>query len=281
VNIKPKGKMRVVQVSTQLYKVYITSGVFGIKENDKPEVQYTRGIPRHSLPHVLMNVAALDYNTSATPLWVGAERAFECPATRFIFTPRLVVQKGPVALGKAMLATGFYGRYPKQNVQNLYRIATTLVKYYNGNVINLLQMHDFDAIALWENRKKLGDLPSLTGPKVFPFFLRMLKDVAKIKFKRYTELPMPVDVHILRATYRLILNSNKKPSQKDAKAIRELWSKGLQGTQLYPLLLDRALWSLSRYGCSGTDGKDECVKIDFCPVRGFCVFSTNNKKGAV
>jgi len=272
---------RIVQVSTHLYRAYVTTGVFGVKENDKPEVQYTRGIPTHTLPHVLMNVAALDYNTSATPLWVGARKAFECPATRFIFTPKLVTQRGPAALERAMLVAGFIGRYPKQNAQNLYRIATTLTRRYDGNVMNLLQMHDFDAIALWENRKKLGDLPSLTGPKVFPFWLRMLKDVAGVKFKNYTELPMPVDVHILRATYRLILRTNKKPSQKDAKAVRELWSKGLRGTQLYPLLLDRALWSLSRYGCSGSDGKDECIKIDFCPVRAFCVFSTNNKKGAV
>jgi len=272
VKINPQMRARIVQMSTYLYKAYITTGVFSVRENDKPEVQYTKGIPRYSLPHILMNVAALDYNTSATPLWVGARRAFENPNTRFIFTPRLVVQRGPAALAEGMISSGFTGRYPKQNALNLYKIALTITQQYEGNVLNLLRTYNFDALQLWENRKKLGDLPSLTGPKVFPFWLRMLRDVAKIKFKNYTELPMPVDVHILRATYRLILRTNKKPSQKDAKAIRELWSKGLRGTQLYPLLLDRALWSLSRYGCSGTDGKDRCIKIDFCPVRDFCVF---------
>lgn len=264
---------RAIQIVEALRAAYrSTEGIFGVREEDKPERVFTRGIPQHALPHFLMNVCALDYNAPVVPIWARARRAYEDPATQFIFVPSLVVQRGLPALRRAMFKTGFYGRYPEKNASNLFKISTTLVTRYSGSIMSLLRMFDLDAFTLWQNRKKLGDLPSLTGPKVWPFFLRLLLDVAGVPLKNIDKIPIPVDVHILRTTERLLLRTNSRPDQRKAKEVRELWSQLLAGTSYYPLMIDRELWVLSREGCSGSDDQNECVKIDFCPVAKWCVF---------
>jgi len=265
---------RVVEMLTTLSTAYASpSGIFGYTEAEKPEMIYTTDIPQHVLPHFLMNVCTFDYATSATPLWKGAQKAFEDPSTRFIFTPSQVKSRGVVALRKAMEKATFYGRYPEQNANNLYRVHCTVVDKYNGNILNLLKLYRNNAHALWEARLKVGEMPVLTGPKVWPFFLRLLCDVAHIPLIGLREVPIPVDVHILRSTDRLIIGTNRAPDQKRAKEVRALWSELLDGTPFYPLLIDRELWTLSRYGCSGTDNKKTCAKKAKCPVSAWCVFS--------
>lgn len=251
-------------------------GVFGKTREDMPEHFYLRRVPPEDRVNVLTIAAAMDYQTNAGRLWQAAKKTNRDPQTRWLFDMAQVARRNVENVFEAMSDHHFTGRYPNKNASYVWRLCRTFGERYGGSPLGLLKEYDHDALRIYRSGKRLGDLPGLTGRKILPFWLRILKDEAGIDLKNIQHVPMPVDVHVARATLRIIYHSNQRP---DVPAQREemiqKWfeiCRSIDRPEIYPLALDQPLWLLSRHGCSGTDGKERCPRAAECVVAEFCVF---------
>lgn len=117
--------------------------------------------------------------------------------------------------------------------------------------------------------------PYLSGNKIFPLWIRMLHDNIGIKLNNIDKIPIPVDVHIARATFATGCLTGKYTGtiQDIAPKIDETWRKIIESInhpQLkYRLQMDEPLWHLSKYGCRYRKN-NYCPYKNKCPVRRFC-----------
>lgn len=129
----------------------------------------------------------------------------------------------------------------------------------------------------------VNDYPYLRGDKIGPLWLRMLKDNVGInKLWNLDKVPIPVDVHVARATLALgIVRGIFKGRLEDLfEDIRSVWFESVKGLkvnkrQMIALDLDEPLWHLSKYGCFIRDKvTGQCPKYHNCEARDFCISGT-------
>ena len=97
--------------------------------------------------------------------------------------------------------------------------------------------------------------------------------------KELDKVPIPVDIHVARATLSLGVVAGKFNGKLTDifDQIREAWFESVRGLQvkdraMIALDLDKALWDLSKYGCSSRNGSTgACPRMSACYVREFCV----------
>lgn len=251
-------------------------GVFGKTRENMPEYFYLRCVRPEDRVNVLTITAALDYQTDADRLWQAAVETYLDPATAWLFAMDEVAERDVEDVRRAMSTHGFTGRYPNNNAGYVSRLCRTFVEHYGGTPLGLLDKYGYDARLIHQIGKGLGDLPGLTGAKILPFWLRILKDVAGLRLKNIEEVPIPVDVHIARATHRIVYHSSRRPVEnKERDKVLRTWfeiCRSVGRPEIHPLSLDEPLWLLSRDGCSGTDNQDSCARAGECVVAEFCVF---------
>ncbi|KPV61968.1 MAG: hypothetical protein AOA65_2136 [Candidatus Bathyarchaeota archaeon BA1] len=117
-----------------------------------------------------------------------------------------------------------------------------------------------------------GHFPYLSGEKILPLWIFFVHELAGVKMKNIDKVPIPVDVHIARATFATgCLTGNYKGNIYEVReVIDDVWRKACIGTKYYRLQFDFPLWNLSKYGCSyRTD--NSCIKRSACPISEFCV----------
>jgi len=126
----------------------------------------------------------------------------------------------------------------------------------------------------------LPDHPYLRGPKIGPLWLRMLRDNVKIReVTNLDKVPIPVDIHIARATLCLgiVRGRYNGPLAPLYEHVRAAWRESVMGLALkergmIALDVDEPLWNLSKYGCSRRD-KDygRCPVRESCEAKDLCV----------
>jgi len=114
-------------------------------------------------------------------------------------------------------------------------------------------------------------------------WLRILRDIAGLEnLKNLEKIPIPVDVHIARASNFLgVIKNNDGSILKEDKLpkcygnIRDAWSKSVEGLningkEIIALDMDEPLWLLSRYGCSKIDKENSKKLCSDCVVKDLC-----------
>lgn len=246
-----------------------------------PEVVQSRGLADSDLINFLTVTAILDRMTDAGVLWENSRKAHDSTG-HWLFEWPVLASASVRDIHDALLQFGMGGTYHEEAAEAIHTCAVTIVNQYGGDPLGILRQFSMDAAKTYILRKQLGPLPIFTGKKIFAMWLRFLKDVAGLELMNIERVPLPVDIHIARATYRLLFKRKDRPinPSEDSDVVNLAWNEecrkcGLPG--LYPLLLDEPLWLLSRDGCSHSDGKDSCPLFEKCPVAQHCVYATTRK----
>jgi hypothetical protein len=146
-------------------------------------------------------------------------------------------------------------------------ICRTLSRKWKNDVKTFLADCGFDGPTIlahlhrdgmWSASGWTPDFPLLRGSKIGPLWVRTLRDNALLKLSGLEDVPIPVDVHVMRATLcsGAIRGRFRGSPERLKNAVRELWRtavKGLEhsdGQSMIPLDVDEPLWTLSRLGCS-------------------------------
>lgn len=238
------------------------------------------GIKRGSYEHLMFItlVVSIDYQRNADQLWDAGRKTFEDERTRWLFNPNEVVKKSHSEIVQAMKMHKL-AKKPQKDTSIWFNVSKSLFEAYESDPKNLIEQCNNDALIIFNKKFDLRfkrSFPFLSGDKIFPLWIRMLHDNVKMDLSNLDKVPIPVDVHIARATFTTgCLAGKYKGTISDVKdKIDEAWKKTLESIRhprlVYRLQLDEPLWHLSKYGCRSRT-KNFCPKKGSCPVNNFCV----------
>ena len=254
-------------------------GIFGTK--DMPEDLVPQGTSQGSREHLLFLTftVAIDYLRDASQLWQASRLAFENPATRFLFEPHRVA---PMSHEDLMhwLKRLDVSRKHGPDAETWHAVGSILSQQFGGDVLQLVASCDFDATCILRTiRQGATRVRFLSGDKIGPLWVRMLHDNGRLPLENMNRLPIPVDVHVARATLAVggIIGAGLIDAGELYRAIQELWEQACAGKPYYALRLDEPLWQQSRLGCTNRSSDDcaaasGCLLVDLC-ARGRIAFT--------
>ena len=264
---------RAREVGLKLVELLKADGISG--HRDMPESLPPKGVDRGSYEHVLFitMTVAIDYMRDAPELWQSSRETYGDPETNWVFVPTEVGRRSRdelvLALQKHKLS-----RKPRRDALEIWHvIADTLERGFSSDPRKLLENCNFDAkkvMATIKSRKR--EFPYLSGTKILPLWLRMLKDEADLQMSNMDQMPIPIDVHIARATIctGALMGKYDASISSAWNLIDRVWEEASKGTGIYRLQFDEPLWNLSKYVCS-LRSPEKCNMRDQCPVSRFCV----------
>jgi hypothetical protein len=264
-----------------LRKAFVTPGVGIFERTRMPEDVLPGGVKAGSLEHLLFITltVAIDYQRDAVELWHAGRQTYADKTTRHLYDPPAVYEARN-RLVKDLQKHGL-SRKPKRDAWIWATVTTTFLKKWGGDPRRFLMAYGYDAPTVRDHLvedthpqrgKEVADFPYLRGPKIAPLWLRMLRDNVKIELGRMADIPIPVDVHIARATAALgVIRGAASVRFADVRPIiQAAWRDVAAGTPHIALDFDEPLWHLSKFGC--TDRRDTgCPHFDGCPVASYCI----------
>jgi len=261
-------------LSEILVRQFQDPGIFGRCET--PEFNLPKGMKRGSREHLkfITLLAPLSYIRDFGELHKAACRTYEDPETRFLFSAKEVLKKTDTEVFEAMIKHNLGKRRYKEVMTYIIPFARSLMYLHDGDPYHLLARYSFDAYEMYEEMKgKLSTwFPYLSGPKILPMYLRMISKIGlPIRLKHLERIPIPVDVHTARATFRLgCMNGSYNGVPEGLyPQIQQYWFAVSKKVNLISLDIDSPLWTLSKYGCR-TRRETYCPKEKLCYFNKFC-----------
>jgi len=261
-------------------------GIFGhntMPEDLKPNTikwgSEISGASQYEYLMFITMVVSIDYMRDANKLWESGRRTFDDTSTKWLFFPKEIVKHNIEDVKKSMQKYKLSKR-PNKDTKIWFKVAESLNNFYDGNPLNIVKEVNFDASKI--SNKKFDPtfkerFPYFAGRKIFPLWIRMLKDNININMKNLDKVPLPVDVHVSRSTFTtgaLKGEYNGNINNEIYNLIYEVWRAAINqlndSNLTYALQLDEPLWHLSKYGCSKRK-ELICPKQGDCPVGRFCV----------
>lgn len=268
---------RAINVGRTLISAYKNNGIFGHKTEDMPELLKPINMEKGSVQHVnyITLLVALDYMRPANQLWQAGVETFEDEDTRWVFDVTSPKIEDNNLLTDA-LKKHKTSKKPEKDARIWQTIAKNIRKLFDGNMKNFIDVKCKDeAEQIYSIMKSLykKEFPNLTGDKILPLWIRMMKDVCGIEIKNIEKIPFPVDVHTARATIftGCLTASNIKSSVPKIRTdVDIIWAKAAERTKEFNKFdLDEPLWTLSKYGCNKL--KDmKCPVFENCVLNNFC-----------
>lgn len=276
------------EVAKELYDIYHAKGIRGVQE--MPEDALPEKVDAGSLEHILFLTltVSIDYMRDAHTLWSNAKKAFNDPDTTYLFNPNALantsfemikkdLQKFEVSL-RSQQDTWIWNTVGKSFYSKWNSDPRNFFADCNWNAPTILGRLKADTHP--EGDRLLHDFPFLSGDKIGPLWMRMMRDNANIvSFTNLAKVPIPVDVHVARSTFSLgIVKGQYEGQMKIAyEKVREAWFKSVRGIKIgnrdmIALDVDESLWHLSKLGCTVRDiVTGECIDKENCELQDYCV----------
>ena len=167
-------------------------------------------------------------------------------------------------------------------------VATSFLKKWLGDPRRFVDSCDYHAPTVLarlsrdthdQGGRLVPDYPYLRGRKIGPLWIRMLRDNVGISLSGLEEVPIPVDVHVLRATLctSVVSGTYSGAVEPIFEVVRRVWkeaTRGLDrndGSEMIALDVDEPLWHLSKFGCSTRGNGMLAACPSRCPAAPGCV----------
>lgn len=285
------------QIATILHETFGNQGIFG--RTDMPEDMLPNGVRRGSLDHQMFITltVAIDYQRDANALWDASRKTFDDPETRYLFDPQALREMSFESVERDMQKYGL-SKKPRKDATIWSTVGVSFYKKWDGQPEKFLASCEWDCNEILRrlradthlsHQKPVPDYPYLRGPKIGPLWLRMLRDNVGIEsLRKLDEVPIPVDIHVARATLAVGLVSGRFDDTLNEifESVRGAWFssvRGLtvQGRPMIALDVDEPLWHLSKYGCTYRDRETGiCPKKRDCVVAAYCVLGKIRFEGS-
>lgn len=280
-------KERGTQLAKLLYYSFTTTGIHG--RTDMPEDILPEGILRGSLDHVLFITltVSIDYQRDAPTLWNNSRTTFNDPTTRYLFNPKAIHETPIAKIVQDMKRHGL-SKKTINDAKIWQTVGASFFRSWNGNPLHFLEACNWDSSQILKRLRdgkhiyhgQWGiDYPFLRGSKIGPLWLRMLRDnVGVSQLKCLDKVPIPVDIHIARATLATGIVKGEFDGRLDELFghIREAWFESVKGLRvqardMIALDVDEPLWHLSKFGCTNRDKTTgTCPHYSACEAKAFC-----------
>lgn len=275
------------QLADILIAAFENGGILGHME--MPEDAPPKGVEKGSLEHIrfITMVVALDYQRDANALWQNARDTYADQGTHYLFDPEEFTEDmlcgAKFNKVKNDMQKYKLSKKPKKDAGIWITNAISLKRDWGSNPRKIFERNGWDAVKILEcirNAKNPKGNSSaflyLKGDKIGPLWIRMLRDSPGMReFKNLESVPMPVDIHVARATLAcgVVTGSTEGFRLGSIKGlIRNAWKDSMEGSENIPLDVDEALWHLSNHGCTRRDKETgECPAFNRCEARSMCL----------
>lgn len=193
---------------------------------------------------------ALNYQRNSYTLWESALKTYNDKETKFIFNPKLCLEKSFEEVQYAL--TKYRVALQKQKQTEIWlTLCNTFVELFDGDIRKLFDSLDNDVNKIRdfiqkENKKKF---PYLSGTKICNYWLYVIYQYTDRNYKNIDCLTVAPDTHVVKATHRLGLISDEELLRSDVQVITiERWNELLKGTEYKPIDIHTPLWLWSRNG---------------------------------
>ncbi|NIA09655.1 MAG: hypothetical protein GWP10_07985 [Nitrospiraceae bacterium] len=269
-NIYPK---RAREVALKLKEIYEKNGLFGHRElPDDMLNAYRNKLSTEELINMISLSVSIDYMRDAKKLWEASIGTALDKKANWVFDPNEVAESREEVLEKTLSSQKIAIRR-ERDTRIWFTICKTISKRFNGSFVKLFKSYNYDTARMLNELDK-KDFPNLSGEKIFPYWIRILREKVKLPFKNLGLLPIPADVHVVRATFTTGcirgIYSAKSITQTAKRRVIAVWEDGLKGTGIMPIDMFRPLWLLSKYGCHYREGKKR-PKFKDCPINDLCI----------
>jgi len=274
-------------VADFLYKAFTTTGIHG--RTIMPEDILPSEIRQGSIDHILFITltVSLDYIRDADELWEFSRTTYQNPEIRYLYKPQKINKTESKKLIEDLNIHGLSQR-KKQDAWIWRTVGITFHKKWGDDPRNFLSDCNWDGPTILErlirdyhiyNGEKNNDFPFLRGPKIGPLWIRMLRDNIGLQIKNLDKVPIPVDIHVARATLSLgIVRGQFEGSLPNIFGdIRKAWFGSVEGLitnkrEMIALDVDEPLWHLSKYGCNDRNKTTGiCPHYYRCEANKYCM----------
>ena len=193
---------------------------------------------------------ALNYQRNSYTLWESALKTYNDEETRFVFNPKICLEKSFEEVQYAL--TKYKVALQKQKQTEIWlALCNTFVEMFDGDVRNLFDELDNDVNKIRnfiqkENKKKF---PYLSGTKICNYWMYVIYQYTNRRYKNIECLTVAPDTHVCKATHRLgLITDDEFNSSNVQQIVIDRWQELLKGTKYKPIDIHTQLWLWSRNG---------------------------------
>lgn len=275
------------KLADMLIDAFKSGGILGHKE--MPEDAPPEGVEKRSLEYIrfITMVVSLDYQRDANALWRHARETYADQGTRYLFDPEEFTEDmlhgAKFNKVKDDMQKYKLSKRPTKDARIWITNAISLKRDWGSDPREIFKRNGWDAVKILEcirdAKNPEGHKPAfcyLKGEKIGPLWIRMLRDSAGLEeFKNLENVPMPVDIHVARATLACGVVTGSAEGFRLGSIrglIRKAWKESMEGGENMPIDVDEALWHLPKYGCTRRDKETgDCCAIKRCEARSMCI----------
>ncbi len=193
---------------------------------------------------------ALNYQRNSYKLWESANETWRDENTRFVFDTEKVKNANFEQVQKALIK---YKIALQQNKQTeiWMKLCDTINEFFDGDIRNLFKVNDYDIekIRNYIQKEHKAKFPYLSGNKICNYWLYVLYQYTDIKFKNIEKLTVAPDTHVVKASYKLGVITEKELNSSNVQLIViDRWNEILKNTKYNPIDIHTPMWLWSRNG---------------------------------
>lgn len=193
---------------------------------------------------------ALNYQRNSYTLWESANKTYQDEETRFVFDPKLCLEKSFEEVQYALTKYKVALQKKKQTEIGL-ALCNTIVELYDGDIRRLFDGldNDVDKIRDFIQKENKKRFPYLSGTKICNYWLYVIWQYTDREYKNIEKLTVAPDTHVVKATHRLGLITDEELNRNDVQLLAiNRWNDLFKGTKYKPIDIHTALWLWSRNG---------------------------------
>lgn len=193
---------------------------------------------------------ALNYQRNSYILWESALKTYNDVETRFVFNPKICLEKNFEEVQYAL--TKYKVAIQKQKQTEIWlTLCNTFVEMFDGDIRELFDKLDNDVnkIRYFIQKEKKEKFPYLSGTKICNYWMYVIYQYTDRKYKNIECLTVTPDTHVCKATYKLgIITDDEFNSSNVQQIVIDRWQELLNNTKYKPIDIHTPLWLWSRNG---------------------------------
>lgn len=193
---------------------------------------------------------ALNYQKNSYTLWESALKTYTDEETRFVFDPKMCLQKSFEEVQHAL--TKYKVALQKQKQTEIWlSLCNTFVELFNGDIRKLFDTldNDVDKIRNFIQKDNKKKFPYLSGTKICNYWMYVIYQYTDRKYTNIENLTVAPDTHVCKATYKLgLITDDEFNSSNVQQIVIDRWQELFKNTKYKPIDIHTPLWLWSRNG---------------------------------
>ena len=193
---------------------------------------------------------ALNYQRNSYTLWQSALATYNDEDTRFVFNPKLCLEKTFEEVQYAL--TKYKVALQKQKQTEIWiTLCETFMELFKGDIRKLFDFldNDVDLIRNYIQKQNKKKFPYLSGTKICNYWLYVIYQYTDRNYKNIESLTVAPDTHVCKATLKLGLITEEEFNSSNVQLIViNRWQELFKDTKYKPIDIHTPLWLWSRNG---------------------------------